>query len=73
MEILEEKEFNDCVIRNLKELGQTEYSVFMKFYYEDKKVKEIAKELELSVSNVKTILHRTRRKVKEMLKIGGFY
>ena len=45
----------------------------MKFYYEDKKVKEIAKELELSVSNVKTILHRTRRKVKEMLKIGGFY
>ena len=71
--ILEEKEFNDCVIRNLKELGQTEYSVFMKFYYEDKKVKEIAKELELSVSNVKTILHRTRRKVKEMLKIGGFY
>ena len=31
--ILEEKEFNDCVIRNLKELGQTEYSVFIKFYY----------------------------------------
>ncbi len=70
--VLEEKEFNDCIIKNLKSIGQTEYLIFIKFYYEDKKVKDIAKELGLSVSNVKTILHRTRKKVKEMLRIGGF-
>ena len=63
---------NDCIIKNLKNIGETEYLVFTKFYYEDKKIKDIAKELELSVSSVKTTLHRTRKKVKEFLKIGGF-
>ena len=70
--LLEEKEMNDCILRNLKSLGEKEYLVFTKFYYEDKKIKDIAKELELSVSSVKTMLHRTRKKVKEFLKIGGF-
>ena len=70
--LLEEKEINDCILRNLKSLGEKEYLVFTKFYYEDKKIKDIAKELELSVSSVKTMLHRTRKKVKEFLKIGGF-
>ena len=40
--------------------------------YEGKKIKQIAKELNLSVSNVKTKLHRTRKKIKQILKIGGF-
>lgn len=71
--LLEEKELNDCIIRNLKSLGEEEYLVFTKYYYQDKKVKDISKELGLSVSNVKTKLHRTRKKVKEFLEIGGFY
>ena len=70
--LLEEKEINDCILRNLKSLGEKEYLVFTKFYYEYNKIKDIAKELELSVSSVKTTLHRTRKKVKEFLKIGGF-
>lgn len=70
--LLEEKEMNDCIINNLKSIGEKEYLVFTKFYYEDKKIKDISKELEISVSSVKTILHRTRKKVKEFLKIGGF-
>ena len=70
--LLEEKEINDCIINNLKSIGEREYLVFTKFYYEDKKVKDISKELGISVSSVKTTLHRTRKKVKEFLKIGGF-
>lgn len=70
--LLEEKEMNDCILNNIKTLGEKEYLVFTKFYYEDKKVKDIAKELGISVSLVKTTLHRTRKKVKEYLKIGGF-
>lgn len=69
---IEEKEINDCITKNLKEIGQTEYEIFRKFYYEGKKVRQIAKEMNLSNSNVKTKLHRTRNKIKDILKIGGF-
>lgn len=72
-ELLEEKEMNDCIIKNLKSIGELEYLIFTRFYYEDKKIKDISKELGISVSNAKIKLHRTRKKVKEFLKIGGFY
>ena len=49
-----------------------EYEIFTKYYYEEKKIKQIAKELNLSTSNVKTKLHRTREKLKKILRIGGF-
>ena len=71
-EIVEQKEMNDCITRNLKALGDTEYEIFKKFYYEAKKVKQIPQEMNLSSSNVKTKLHRTRKKIKEILKVGGF-
>lgn len=70
---LEEKEINDCIINNLKSLGEIEYQVFTKYYFEDKKIKDIAKECGISISNAKVTLYRTRKKVKEFLKIGGFY
>ena len=70
--LLEEKELNDCIINNLKSLGEKEYLIFSKFYYEDKRAKDIANELGISVSQVKTTLHRTRKKVKEFLEMGGF-
>ncbi len=71
-DIVEQKEMNDCITKNLKALGDTEYKIFKKFYYEGEKVKQIAQEMNLSSSNVKTKLHRTRKKIKEILKVGGF-
>lgn len=70
--IIEEKEINNCITNNIKQIGDAEYKISTKFYYEGKKVKEIAKEMNLTTSNVKTKLHRTREKVKDILKIGGF-
>lgn len=70
--IIEQKEIDDLIGKQLKEIGQTEYEIFTKFYYEGKKVKEIAKELKLTIANVKTKLHRTREKMKKILKLGGF-
>lgn len=70
--IIEQRNINNCIASNLKEIGEIEYQIFTKFYYEGKKVKQIAKEMNLTVSNVKTKLHRTRNKIKDILKVGGF-
>ena len=70
--VIEQKEMNDWITKNLKAIGNLEYEIFKKFYYEGKKVKQIAKEMDMTNSNVKTKLHRTRKKIKEILKVGGF-
>ena len=70
--IIEQREINNCIANNLKEIGETDYLIFKKFYYEGKKLRQIAKETNMSVGNVKTKLHRTRNKMKEILKVGGF-
>ena len=70
--IIEQREINNCIANNLKEIGETEYLIFTKFYYEGKRAGQIAKEMNMSVGNVKTKLHRTRNKIKEILKVGGF-
>lgn len=70
--IIEEKEINNWIMENVKNLGEKEYLIFTKFYYEDKKIKTIAKEMNLSLSNVKTTLHRTRERIKRLLNLGGF-
>lgn len=70
--IIEEKEVNNWIMENVKKLGEKEYLIFTKFYYEDKKVKTIAKEMNLSLSNVKTTLHRPRERIKRLLNLGGF-
>lgn len=71
-DILESNEKNELIIDTLKTLNKNEYSIFMMYYYEGKSLKEIAKELNLSVSNVKTILHRIRKKIKRNLEEGGY-
>lgn len=70
-EIIENKSVNEFIINQLNQIGKLETQIFIKFYYEDKSVKQISKELELSVSNVKTKLHRTRKKLKKIIKVGG--
>ena len=70
--IIEQRDINNCIANNLKKIGETEYLIFTKFYYEGKKVRQIAKEMNMTVGNVKIKLHRTRNKMKEILKVGGF-
>ena len=71
-DILESNEKNELIIDTLKTLNKNEYSIFMMYYYEGKNIKEISKELNLSVSNVKTILHRVRKKIKRNIEEGGY-
>ena len=42
------------------------------FYYSNKSIKDIAKELKISEVNVKTKLHRIRKKIRQELRKGGF-
>lgn len=71
-DLIEEKQMNEYILNNLQKTSKIEAEIFKKFYFEDKSINQISKETELSRSNVKTKLHRTRKKVKELLKLGGF-
>ena len=45
--------------------------IFYLYYYEDYEIKEIAKVLNISESNVKNNLYRTLKELKTLLNIGG--
>lgn len=70
--VIEQQEIHQFIQDHIQDIGYDNYKIFIKFYYEEKKVKQIAKEMNLSISNVKTKLHRTRKKIREILEIGGF-
>ena len=70
--ITEENEQNKVIFNTLKTVKTKEYEIFIMFYYESKSVKEIAKVLNLSISNVKTTLHRVRKIIKRNLEDGGY-
>ena len=46
--------------------------IFILYYYEQRKVKEISKILNISEAKVKTRLHRIRKKLRKELKEGGY-
>lgn len=71
-EFAEEKEKIDEVKKVIKTLSEEEYYIFVYFYYEGMKVKEIAKRLNMTISNVKVKLHRIRNLIKDRLKNGGY-
>jgi len=69
---VEEKEINEIIINNIEKINKLDSEIFRKYYFEDKSIKQISKELNITKTNVKVKLHRTRKKIKELLKKGGF-
>lgn len=61
--------FIENIVLNLDEESK---EIFILFYYEQRKVKEISKILNISESKVKTKLYRIRKKLKKELKEGGY-
>ena len=70
--LIEEKDLNEIILKNIERMNKLDADIFKKYYFEDKSVKQISKELNITKTNVKVKLHRTRKKVKELLKKGGF-
>lgn len=69
---MEEKEKDSIIQNTLQTLTLLDYNVFIMFYYYSQKIKDIAKELHISESQVKVTLHRIRKKIKKNLKKGGY-
>ena len=71
-DVAEESEKSRIILKTLNELKYEEKQTFIMFYYNSKKVKEIAEVLGISKSKVKTTLHRVRKKLKAELRKGGY-
>lgn len=66
--LLEAKELQQCVNRFLATLPQREREIFLLRYFHVKSMDDIARQYRLSQSGVRTVLMRTRRKLKDHLK-----
>lgn len=53
----------DCLEKALEQLPPDERTLILLFYMQEKSIEDIAAIMELSVSNVKTKLHRIRKKL----------
>ena len=59
---------NDDLLEAILELPKKYRTIIFLYYYENYRIKEIAEILNISVTNVQTILSRARKKLKEFLK-----
>ena len=70
--IYEDLEVQKTIERELDKLSNQDKQIFILFYYNSKKIKEIAKQLEISEFIVKSRLHRIRKKLKKELERQGY-
>ncbi len=68
LEFLELKERNAIIQKCLDQLPEQECSIITFYYFEELSVKEIAEITKLSEDNIKVKLHRSRKKLFELLK-----
>lgn len=71
-ESYEMNEENNLIEKALENMKEEDREIFLLYYYESKKIKEISKDLNISESKVKTKLHRIRKKLKKELEKGGY-
>lgn len=71
-ELIEENEKGKIIEKLIDSLKDEEKKIFTMFYYQSKKIKEIAKALKISETKVKVTLHRLRKQAKKKFKEGGY-
>ena len=65
-------EKKQIIASELEKVKREEKQVFIMYYYDNKSVNIISKQLNISNSKVKIILFRTRRKIRKTLKERGY-
>ena len=71
-ELIEENEKGKIIEKLIDSLKDEEKKIFTMFYYQSKKIKEIAKALKISETKVKVTLHRLRNQANKKYKEGGY-
>ncbi len=71
-DFLEEQQLEEAIERSLQNMSEEDNDIFRLYYYAGKKVKQIAKQLDITEFKVKTKLHRIRKKIKKDLREGGY-
>ena len=71
-ELAENNEKSKIVSESLSKLKELDRKIFITFYYNQKKIKEIAKIFKISEAKVKIILYRARKSIKRTLKERGY-
>ena len=54
-------------------MGWPDREIFLRYYYYDQKISEIASEMEMNAETVKSRLRRGREKLKKLIGEGDFY
>lgn len=70
--LCEQNEKMYFIEKTLNSMKKIDMQIFKRYYYASQKVKEIAKGLNISETQVKTRLHRIRNKIKKEMKKGGY-
>ncbi len=70
--VIENSEVNRKIIELLNKLKADDKEIFYEYYFNSRKIKEIASINNISESKVKIILHRTRNKLRKELLKGGY-
>lgn len=63
---------NQTIIDELEKMKTIDRDIFIYYYYEQRKIKDIAVILDISESKVKSKLFRARKKLNKILKEGGY-
>ena len=61
---IEERKDIDKLLRKINKLKERDKQIIKMYYYLEKPIKDIAKELNMTETNVKTKLHRIRKKIR---------
>lgn len=65
-------EENRFIKKQIDKLKEEDKDIFISYYYDEKNIKEIAVMYNISESKVKSKLFRTRKRLKKILKEGGY-
>lgn len=71
-ELAENKEKSEIISESLANIKDMDRNVFIMFYYNQKKIKEISQIFKISEAKVKVILYRVRKSIRKNLKERGY-